>query len=240
MGLAPRQFAVDNSTSVEKASPLTHAARPRGPRTTKVAPPLILDAAQAVFSDRGMEGATVRAIARRAGCDPALIYYHYDSKEALFLALLDRRIPPVASALSRIAEASDGRGTRERLWAAFEAMHEHFGEDAGFRSLFRGQLVHGSEILKDAAAAQLRPVIGSFRAILEQGVARGELRADLDPATAAFFLGRMHMEILDLVPSMGHRLAGLPAQEGLATMRRAWLDFAWRAIAATSHGSTIP
>lgn len=219
---------------------MTLPNRPRGPRATKVAPPAILDAAQAVFSARGMEGATIRAIARRAGCDPALIYYHYDNKEALFLALLDRRIPPLAATMAEIAGTGYARGTRERIWAAFEAMYEHLGDDAGFRSLFRGQLVQGSETLKDAAAAHLRPVVGSLRAILQQGVARGELRDDLDPATAAFFLGRMHMEILDLAPSMGHRLAGLPASEVLATMRRAWLDFAWRAIAATSQGSTTP
>lgn len=46
----------------------------------------ILEAARAVFGDRGLEGATVRAIARRAGVDPSLVLQHYGSKDALFAA----------------------------------------------------------------------------------------------------------------------------------------------------------
>lgn len=207
-------------------------SRPRGPRAQKVAPPAILDAAQEVFSTLGVEGATIRAIARRAGCDPALIYYHYTNKEALFIALMDRRLPPVAEALVRLAEAADGRDTKTRIWEALETFHQHLGDDSGFRSLFRGQIIQGSEAIKDRMAQHLRPVLGAVRTILLQGMARGDLRPDLDPTTSAFFIGRMHMEILDLVPSMGHRIAGLPRAGGLTAVRRAWLEFLWRAIAA--------
>lgn len=197
-----------------------------------MAPPVILDAAQEVFSRQGLEGATLRAIARRAGCDPALIYYHYANKEALFLALLDRRLPPLATHLGDIADPGDLRGVRARIWDAFEAFQQHLGDDAGFRSLFRGQFIQGTEAIKDAVAVHMRPIIGAVRGILLQGIERGELRPDLDPTTTAFFIGRMHMEILDLVPSMGQRLAGLPTADSVATMRRAWLDFLWRAIVA--------
>ena len=207
------------------------AVHPRGPRARKVSTAAILDAAQEAFSSQGIEGATIRAIARKAGCDPALIYYHYASKEALFLSLLERRLPPLAEHLARIASSSDPRGTRDRIWAAMEAFHQHLGEDAGFRSVFRGQLIAGTDTIKDAVAARLRPIIGAMRSILQQGIQRGELRTDLDPTTSAFFIGRMHMEILDLVPAMGSRLAGLPPQGSLPAIRRAWLDFAWRAIA---------
>ncbi|MDE3246833.1 MAG: TetR family transcriptional regulator, partial [Acidobacteriota bacterium] len=51
-----------------------------------------------------MAGASIRAIARAAGCDPALIYYHFESKEAMFLALLDRKMPPVARELELLAD----------------------------------------------------------------------------------------------------------------------------------------
>ena len=206
------------------------AARPRGPRARKVSTAAILDAAQQAFSSQGLEGATVRAIARMAGCDPALIYYHYASKEALFLSLLERRLPPLAEDLVRISDPSDPRGTRDRIWAALETFHQHLGEDAGFRAVFRGQLIAGSDTIKDAVATRLRPIIGALRSILQQGVQRGELREDLDPTATAFFIGRMHMEILDLVPAMGPRLAGLPPHGSLHAIRRAWLDFAWRAI----------
>jgi AcrR family transcriptional regulator len=44
----------------------------------------ILDAARAEFGEHGLEGATIRAIARRANIDPSLVMQHYGSKAALF------------------------------------------------------------------------------------------------------------------------------------------------------------
>lgn len=44
----------------------------------------ILEAAQAEFGERGLEGTTVRAIAQRAGVDPSLVIQHYGSKADLF------------------------------------------------------------------------------------------------------------------------------------------------------------
>jgi AcrR family transcriptional regulator len=211
-----------------------------GPRLQRVDTTRILDAAQAVFSRAGLQAASIRAIAGLAGCDPALIYYHFDSKEALFLALARRRLPPIGLEMAALADPKDGRPTRDRLWAALEIFHRHLGEDAGFRSVFRGQLIQGSEATKDEVAALLRPIVSQLLAILQQGQARGELREDLDPRTAAFFIGRMHMEILDLLPTMGPRMQGILQGQSLEQVRRAWLDFAWRAIAARAGTEAHP
>ena len=44
----------------------------------------IIEAAQAEFGERGLEKATVRGIAQRAGVDPSLVIQHYGSKNGLF------------------------------------------------------------------------------------------------------------------------------------------------------------
>src|ERR1700712_4352994 len=44
----------------------------------------ILAAAQEEFGARGVDGTTVRGIARRAGVDPSLVLQHYGSKQGLF------------------------------------------------------------------------------------------------------------------------------------------------------------
>ena len=44
----------------------------------------ILESARAEFAERGFEGATIRAIAARAGVDPSLVMQHHGSKAALF------------------------------------------------------------------------------------------------------------------------------------------------------------
>ena len=44
----------------------------------------ILEAAQLEFGERGVDGATIRGIAQRAGVDPSLVIQHYGTKDALF------------------------------------------------------------------------------------------------------------------------------------------------------------
>lgn len=52
----------------------------------------ILDAARREFGDRGKDGATIRAIAGRAGVDPSLVMQHFGSKQELF----ELAVTPVA------------------------------------------------------------------------------------------------------------------------------------------------
>jgi AcrR family transcriptional regulator len=54
----------------------------------------LLDAARAEFAERGYEGATVRAIADRAGVDAAMVNHWFGGKEALFTASLDIPVDP--------------------------------------------------------------------------------------------------------------------------------------------------
>lgn len=51
----------------------------------------ILDAAEALFAQRGFEGVSVRQIMRRADADVSLAYYHFDSKQDLFDQVMLRR-----------------------------------------------------------------------------------------------------------------------------------------------------
>ena len=62
---------------------------------------LVLDAARAVFQEAGLGGANMREIARRAGYTPGAIYSYFDSKEAIYGALL-------AESLERLNTAVDG------------------------------------------------------------------------------------------------------------------------------------
>ncbi|WP_307831972.1 TetR/AcrR family transcriptional regulator [Prauserella cavernicola] len=54
--------------------------RPAGEDTRTV----LLEAARAVFAENGYDGATVRAIASRAGVDPAMVNHWFGGKEGLF------------------------------------------------------------------------------------------------------------------------------------------------------------
>lgn len=53
----------------------------------------IIDAAMRVFAQRGFSKATNRDVAREAGITPGLIYYYFESKEALLKTVLEERSP---------------------------------------------------------------------------------------------------------------------------------------------------
>lgn len=53
----------------------------------------IIDAALHVFAQKGFTRATNKDIAREAGITPGLIYHYFESKEALFMEMLERRSP---------------------------------------------------------------------------------------------------------------------------------------------------
>ena len=63
----------------------------------------VLDAARTVFGQLGIEGASIREIARQAGYTPGAIYSYFESKEAIYGALL-------AESLERLNAAVDAAG----------------------------------------------------------------------------------------------------------------------------------
>jgi len=217
-------------------------SRTRGPKPTKVDPDHLLDAAQAVFAEEGLRSASLRAIARRAGCDPALIYYHFASKEALFLALLQRRFPAILREMEVLADPADLRPTPLRLWEVLLIYHRHLRDDPGIRALIRGEIVRGAEGLGHLIEDQIRPMIGSIQRIFEQGITRGEVRPGIPPLLATFFLAKMQLEILDVLPAVLPLLMDLPPEGAVLTGMRAWLDILWRGVAldATAPLPALP
>ncbi len=142
-----------------------------------LAPPTevrLLDAAFALFLDQGYHGTSMRQVASRAGITPGSIYNHFESKEALFVALLSERVPHralveavkdvqgdtaealVQEALSRMLAAMADQFDNLRLM--FVELIEFQGRHAGAigRTLFP-QLVDFIARLK-AADDRLRPV----------------------------------------------------------------------------------
>jgi AcrR family transcriptional regulator len=115
----------------------------------------LLDAAQAVFARVGVERGSVRAIAREAKCDPSLFYYHFENKEAIFIALMERKfsklMPDLESVAetcalmqkmeSRAAQLKNGHGRtdlQEALWQTMMVFHRHLIDDVGYRAMVRG------------------------------------------------------------------------------------------------------
>src|SRR6185295_10019186 len=70
-------------------------------RPPSISEETILDAAKAVFVEEGV-GATTAKIAERAGISESVLFHRYKTKEALFMAVMDRamQVSPIAESLA--------------------------------------------------------------------------------------------------------------------------------------------
>jgi AcrR family transcriptional regulator len=129
----------------------------------------ILAAARAIFAELGFEGTTVRAVAGRAGVDPALVHHYFGSKQRLFVAAMELPVD-LATAVPRILAGPPGElGMRIARYVI------DLWELPGTRPLMLG--IIRSAATDPVAAAMLRSVLaeGPFAAM-----ARATDRADAD------------------------------------------------------------
>jgi AcrR family transcriptional regulator len=69
------------------------AGRRPGPSSSRAD---ILVAARELFAEKGYDGASIRAIARNAGVDPAMVHHFFDSKDGLFVTAMEFPLDPSA------------------------------------------------------------------------------------------------------------------------------------------------
>lgn len=168
----------------------------------------ILAAARKVFSERGFFAATVSEIAARAQYSKAAIYFYFQSKEELYIALLldglevlRVRLEAVVAELARLS----GPAALDRVWQVFA---DHYREDPDFYSIV-AFLQH--EDIKSAAPAELVGRIdqlgghnfGLMRQVIVHGIQRGEF-ATAHPWLTAQALWAAFVGAVQLTRSQEH------------------------------------
>ena len=74
--------------------------------------------AEALFAERGFDGASIREIAEQAGATKALIYHYYANKEALYQTLLEDAVSGVVTQIETIA--ADGSEPETQIRAVVQ------------------------------------------------------------------------------------------------------------------------
>lgn len=107
----------------------------------------ILQTAVSLFSQRGFKGTTTKEIARVAGVSEAMVFRHFENKDALYGAILDtkgcqdgvRRFPWEANEALRTAiEQKDDLAVFYNI--AFDALNKHQADEGFMRLLFYSAL----------------------------------------------------------------------------------------------------
>jgi len=93
---------------VPAARPGRSGRRPGGPDTRGE----ILGAARKTFADKGFTATSIRAVAREAGVDAALVHHYFDSKDELFIEAMALPVDPRQIAGTVVEGPRDELGRR--------------------------------------------------------------------------------------------------------------------------------
>lgn len=138
----------------------------------------ILDAAAEVFAERGFGGAGVDAIARRAGVNKAMLYYHVGDKAALFGEVVRANVGRIRQAVTAALAESDD--PRERLRAIPRAFARAVRQRPFLPQLMLREIAAGGPNLPPEAVEQIAEIMGMTKTVLNEGVSAGAFRR-VDP-----------------------------------------------------------
>jgi len=141
----------------------------------------LVRAARDCFLVDGVEGASLRAIARKAGTNLGMVYYYHPTKDDLFLAVVEevygKLLADLEALLSRAAH--DTRASIEALSERFATLSDD--EAKVVRLILRDAMGTDSARLVKLFERFSRGHIAMLARAMQAGVARGEVRADLPP-----------------------------------------------------------
>ena len=109
------------------------------PATTRLPAPerrqQLLDVALQIFAARGFHGASMNDVAEAAGVTKPVLYQHFESKDALYLELVDEMGNRLEEAIMKAV--ADADGPRQQVEAGFRAYFRWcIGQGAAFRVIF--------------------------------------------------------------------------------------------------------
>ena len=160
----------------------------------------ILAAATAEFAAHGFGGGRIEAIAERAGVNKKLLYYYFEGKDELFLAVLEQTYADI-----RAAERDLHLEAMTPL-QAIESMvvftWRHYLAHPEFLALLNSENMQGAVHLKRSPRIRQMnsPLIDDLAKVLKRGEKSGELRGGIDAmqlyisiaGLAYFYLSNKH------------------------------------------------
>ncbi|GAA1707830.1 TetR/AcrR family transcriptional regulator [Streptomyces yatensis] len=169
-------------------TPSTPAAPRRTRLTAEQRRESILDAATEVFADVGYQRGKVSDIARRIGVSEPVIFQNFGTKASLFSAVLERAARQITAQLRAAVDGGQSVPDLLAAWLApdhVDRMHARgsvgvlFADNLGPAT---APEVHG------AVRTAVQQITAGLAELLRQGRRTGDIRADLDPETGAWWL----------------------------------------------------
>ena len=162
------------------ATVVTHTkrtAKPRWHRRKEARPGEIVAAALEVFVERGFEATKLADVARKAGVTKGTVYLYFESKEALFKAVVRETIVPVIAQGEALAESFTG-SARELMERLVREYWRLVGETAlaGIPKLMMAEAATFPELTRFYYEEVVTRGHRLMAGVIERGIKNGEFR----------------------------------------------------------------
>lgn len=158
----------------------------------------ILDAAEFVFGNFGLRGATTALIAKRAGLAKAHLYYYFEDKEDLYRAILERAMNMWARDIERLDASDDLRNVLRNY------IHRKvdFSRDHPFLSrIYANEIISGAPFIGDFIQKVSTPLLLEKVKLVEEWASLGMIRP-ISPADLFFCIWAMTQSYADFSAQM--------------------------------------
>ena len=141
----------------------------------------ILGAALAEFSNKGLAGARIDVIAEAARSNKRMIYYYFDSKEQLYIAVLEQAY--IDMRRDEAALALDALEPPEAIRRLVHFKFDYYDAHPWLVGLLNGENMLGARFLRQSK--RLRELqlslVETIGALLKAGAKAGQFRRAVDP-----------------------------------------------------------
>ena len=146
-------------------------------RRKEARPQELLDAALALFVEKGFAATRAEEVAKRAGVSKGTLYLYYPSKEELFKAVVRRNLSSLIAEGLEVAGSYEG-SSADLLALLIQTWWERFGNTpaAGIHKVILAEVRNFPELAQFYADEVMVPAERLFGGCVARGVARGEFR----------------------------------------------------------------
>jgi AcrR family transcriptional regulator len=201
------------------------ARKPRWRRRPEARPEEILEAALDVFGELGFARTRLDDVARRAGVSKGTLYLYFDSKEALFRAMVQAKVETVLTESEALVRNWQGTTTEllrhfiRRYWELMNRL-----QNCRLARVVLSELSSFPELARFHYRNVILRVRRVIESIIEQGIARGEFRP-VQPVFAARMLQTLCVQLAQfLVYFAPYDPAPPTAAETLAAIEDLYLN----------------
>jgi AcrR family transcriptional regulator len=196
------------------------------PRPSQDQDQALLAAGAALYPALGCAGLSVRRVAEAAGVNPAMIHYHFGSKDAFLRALLQQHYEVMFGALS--LNSQGGADVMERLAAALLGVARFVREHRPLIARVWADAQGGEAVAQDFLRANAPRHLGVLMALLQEAEGQGRLPRQPLLTRFSFLMGAVvaplilvgGMKAIDAVPAGLLAMVGEEVLSDAALQRR--------------------